>query len=86
MAYSVEFKPAAVRDLKAIPEPDRKRIRARIDLLAANPRPQGVKALQGGEGYLRVPGGDYRIIYTVLDRVLLVLVIRIGNRRDVCRR
>ena len=85
MAYAVELKPAAARDLKAIPEPDRKRIRAKIDALAVNPRPQGVKALQGGEGYLRARVGDYRIIYTVLDRALLVIVIRIGNRREVYR-
>ena len=85
MAYTVELKPAAARDLKAIPERDRKRIKTRIDTLAENPRPHGVKALQGGEGYLRLRVGDYRIIYTVLDQVLLVIVIRIGNRREVYR-
>jgi mRNA interferase RelE/StbE len=86
VAYTVELKPAAVRDLKAIPERDRKRIKTRIDALAENPRPHGVKALQGGEGYLRLRVGDYRIIYTVLDKVLLVVVIRVGNRGEVYRR
>jgi mRNA interferase RelE/StbE len=86
VAYTVELKPAAVRDLRAIPERDRKRIKTRIDALAENPRPHGVKALQGGEGYLRLRVGDCRIIYTVLDQVLLVVVIRIGNRREVYRR
>lgn len=86
MAYTVELKPAAVRDLKAIPERERKRIKTRIDALAENPPPHGAKALQGGEGYLRLRVGDYRIIYTVLDRLLLVVVIRVGNRRDVYRR
>jgi mRNA interferase RelE/StbE len=42
--------------------------------------------LQGREGYLRLRVGDYRIIYSVLDKVLLVVVIRIGNRREVYRR
>jgi mRNA interferase RelE/StbE len=86
VAYTVELKAAAVRDLKAIPERERKRIKTRIDALADNPRPHGVKALQGGEGYLRLRVGDYRIIYTVLDQVLLVVVIRVGNRREVYRR
>jgi mRNA interferase RelE/StbE len=86
VAYTVELKPAAVRDLKAIPERERKRIKSRVDALAENPRPHGAKALQGGEGYLRIRVGDYRIIYTVLDRLLLVVVIRVGNRRDVYRR
>lgn len=85
MAYTVEFKPAGARDLRAIPEPDRRRIRAKIDALAVNPRPPGVKALQGGEGYLHLRVGDYRIIYCILDRVLLVIVIPIGNRREVYR-
>jgi mRNA interferase RelE/StbE len=86
VAYTVELKPAAVRDLKAIQERDRKRIKTRIDALAENPRPHGVKVLQGGEGYLRLSVGDYRIIYTVFDQVLLVVVIRIGDRREVYRR
>jgi mRNA interferase RelE/StbE len=83
VAYTVELKPAAVRDLKAIPERDRKRIKTRIDALAENPRPHGVKVLKGGEGYLRLRVGNYWVIYTVLNQVLLVVVIRIGNLREV---
>jgi mRNA interferase RelE/StbE len=54
-------------------------------LLAEDPRPPGARALQGRPG-LRVRVGDYRIIYTVEDDVLLVVVVRLGHRRDVYER
>ncbi len=74
------------RDLKKIK--DRavlRRIAGAIDGLAANPRPPGAKALRGDSSILRIRIGDYRIFYTVEDAVLLVLVVRIGHRRDVYR-
>lgn len=51
-------------------------------MLAQDPRPPGARALQGRPG-LRVRVGDYRILYTVDDDVLLVVVVRLGHRRDV---
>jgi mRNA interferase RelE/StbE len=87
VAYRIEFKPAAVRALAALPNPDQRRIRTRIDALAAEPRPPGAVDLRGSpEGFLRIRSGDYRIIYLVQDRVLLVIVVTIGHRRDVYRR
>ena len=44
-----------------------------------------MKALKGAEGLFRIRSGDYRIIYTVQDRILLVLVVRIGHRREIYR-
>ena len=82
-AYRVELTPAAVRDLRRLDRPAQQRIAAAIDLLADEPRPPKVKALAGRRGYLRVRTGDYRIIYTVSDDVLLVLVVALGHRRDV---
>ena len=61
------------------------RLGRRIDALAENPRPQGVKKL-GGEGDLyRVRVGDYRIIYQIRERSLIVLIVRVGHRADVYR-
>jgi mRNA interferase RelE/StbE len=56
-----------------------------IDSLAANPRPQGVEKMKGEKNLYRVRTGDYRILYTIEDRKLIVLVVKIGNRRDVYR-
>ena len=50
--------------------------------LANNPRPQGCIKLKGREGY-RIRKGDYRIIYDIYDKILIVEIIAIGNRRDV---
>lgn len=85
MRYLVELRPAAVRTLRDLPSSHRRRITGRIDALASNPRPVGVKLLAGPERLWRLRVGDYRIIYQVADEVLRVLVIRIGNRREVYR-
>lgn len=82
MSYRIELRPAAIRALKRIDRQDRDRIRGAIALLGQDPRPPGAKALQGRDG-LRVRVGNYRIIYTVHDDVLLVVVVTLGHRRDV---
>lgn len=80
--YRIELRPAAARGLRKLEPQVRRRIQGAIALLAADPRPPGARALQGRPG-LRVRVGDYRIIYTVEDDVLLVVVVRLGHRRDV---
>ena len=84
--YTVTILPAALRVLRSLPRNIRTRIRGEIDSLADNPRPHGVKSLQGSQkGYLRVRVGDYRIIYRIEDDRLLVVVVGIGHRREVYR-
>ncbi len=85
MAYSVAILPAALRQLSDLPKSDQRRLRERIDHLAIEPRPPGVKVLQGKRGLLRIRSGDYRIIYTVEDDRSSVLVVKIGHRREVYR-
>ena len=86
MPYAIELKPAAVRDLRKLAKGLQKRIAAKIDKLADNPRPPGVEKLSDGQDYYRLRAGDYRIIYEVKEAVLLVLVIRIGHRREIYQR
>lgn len=80
--YRVELRPAAVRALRILDSQIAQRIRGAIALLAEDPRPPGARALRGRPA-LRVRVGDYRIIYTIADDVLLVVVVTIGHRRDV---
>ncbi len=80
--YRIELRPAAVRALRKIDQPVRHRLQGAIALLAQDPRPPAARALQGRPG-LRVRVGDYRIMYTVADDVLLVVVVTLGHRRDV---
>jgi mRNA interferase RelE/StbE len=83
VAYQVEISPAARRRIKKLKKAAQKRIVACIEALGGDPRPAGVKKLSGVEDLYRVREGDYRIIYQVQDEILLVLVLKVGHRRDV---
>ncbi|NNN02971.1 MAG: type II toxin-antitoxin system RelE/ParE family toxin [Acidimicrobiaceae bacterium] len=80
--YEIEFRPAALRELRKIERSTQPRIQGAIALLAQDPRPPSSRQLRGRDGY-RLRVGDYRIIYTVDDGVLLIVVITIGHRREV---
>ena len=73
------------KDLDPIPKPDRRRILKRIQLLAMDPRPMGSKKLAGSELY-RIRQGSFRMLYSIEDARLIVIVIKIGNRREVYER
>jgi mRNA interferase RelE/StbE len=85
MAYTVQMLPAAQRQLAKLDAPVRKRITPAIDSLAQDARPPGAKKLQGSEDTWRIRVGDYRILYEIHDRQLLVLVVEIGHRSDIYR-
>lgn len=86
MAYRVEIKASAVKEIAALPGREQRRVIRAIESLAAAPRPPGARKLSGSEDVYRVRVGDYRIIYQVFDKVLVVQVVRVGHRRDVYRR
>ena len=81
-AYHIEFRPAALRELRKIDRSTQPRIQGAIALLAQDPRPPASRPLRGREGF-RLRVGDYRIIYTIDDGILLIVVVTIGRRRDV---
>ncbi len=86
MPYRVELYRYAREVLASVPEKTRRQISRKIDALGSDPRPRGSKALQGRhEGLRRVRSGDYRIVYRVEDDRFLVLVLKVGPRRDVYR-
>jgi len=85
MAYSILLAPSAERQLYALAEPVQKRIVKRLKSLRENPRPQGVKKLASGDHLYRIREGNYRIIYTIQDKELIVLVVKIGDRKQVYR-
>jgi mRNA interferase RelE/StbE len=74
------------KTLEKLPEPLAERIENRIQALAHEPRPLGVEKLQGEDNTYRIRSSDYRIIYEIHDRVLLVRVLTVGNRREVYRK
>ena len=86
MTYRVEVAEAAVRSLRKRDPTARRRVQAAIELLAEQPRPSGARRLVGGDGLMRVRTGDYRIVYEIHDDVLVVLVVAVGQRREIYRR
>jgi mRNA interferase RelE/StbE len=84
VTYSIKIKASAQRDIASLPRPERARVIAGIDALAAQPA-LGSRLKGQFQGLWRLRVGRYRIIYEVLDGELIVLVLRVGHRRDVYR-
>lgn len=84
--YALEFAPKAVRALRKLDRSVVERIRAATESLREDPRPAGAKMLTGMHGILRIRvAGDYRVLYTVDDDRLVVLVVDAGHRRQIYR-
>ena len=86
MAYRIEFAPSAARQFTKLPRDTQDRVAAKVDSLAANPRQHGIEKLAGAAGLYRVRVGDFRIVYEIHDKRLVVLVVKIADRKDVYRR
>jgi mRNA interferase RelE/StbE len=85
VSYRIEWRPTAAKALERLPRDVARRVYARVSALADDPRPSGCEKLAGGQNEYRVRVGDYRIVYAVEDRPVLVLVLVIGHRREVYR-
>jgi len=83
--YDVFIKPSALRELESVGSRKlRRNLAEHIQALANNPRPQGSKKLTGADQY-RIRRGAYRVVYSVEDDRRMVLVVKIGHRKDVYR-
>jgi mRNA interferase RelE/StbE len=82
MAYSLNFTKRALKDLEKIKEPFYSQIKQAIQSLAENPRPLGYIKLKGRDSF-RVRTGNYRIIYDIFDKELVVEIIALGDRKDI---
>lgn len=85
MPYSIQFTPRAQRDFSALDRAIQQRVRRRIDRLAEDPFPVGAKKLHAAEPFYRIRVGNFRIIYQVGANELVVIVVKIGHRREVYR-
>ncbi|MCD4848635.1 MAG: type II toxin-antitoxin system RelE/ParE family toxin [Candidatus Aegiribacteria sp.] len=85
MTHSIEFRPAALKNLKRFPKRDLVRIRKRIEELGNSlPDPKTTK-MRGKNSFHRIRSGDYRIIYEIHSARLVILIVKVGHRRDVYR-
>lgn len=80
--FEIEFRASVEKELKEIPQKDQIRILRSISLLSADPHPPTSKKLSGQDRY-RLRQGDYRILYEILNQRLVVVIVKIGHRRDV---
>lgn len=85
MTYKIEFTEEAEDQLSLIPKGEAKKIVRRVEKLANEPFPPKCEKLKGQEEVYRVRQGDYRILYSVIEKKLVVLVLKIGHRREVYR-
>lgn len=85
MQYRLDYTSAARKEIERLDRSMQQRILSRIATLADDPRPRGSVKLAGEDAY-RIRIGDYRVIYSIHDNRLLVLVIDVGHRREVYRR
>ena len=83
--YEIEISRSAERQLRRLPRTDQVRIARTMQALANNPFPRGSRKLSGYDDVFRVRTGRYRILYSVADRTLVIVVLKVGHRRDVYR-
>ncbi|MFA5802916.1 MAG: type II toxin-antitoxin system RelE/ParE family toxin [Thermoleophilia bacterium] len=83
-AYKLRIKRSVAKDLRALPKKDLGRILKRIEALATDPRPPGCEKLSSEERY-RIRQGVYRIIYSIIDDEVCVVVVKVAHRREAHR-
>ena len=83
MVFSIEFRPSELKRMQHFPKRDVVRIKKKIDALANNLPDLATTKLQGNNPFHRIRCGDYRIIYEIHDDILVILVVKIGHRKEV---
>lgn len=83
--YEIEYKKSVEKDLRKLPASQFKAVVAKIQNLATEPHPNGSVKLRGASNLFRIRHTDYRIIYQVIDNRLIVLIVKVGHRREVYR-
>lgn len=83
MSFKVEYKSSVKKELRKLTITDRSAIIHKIELLKDNPNPEGSAKLKGSRDLFRIRHGDYRVIYQIQKNVLLIIIIRIGHRREI---
>ena len=86
MKYRIEFKRSAAKALKKIPRRDQKRIGEKIDSLSKVLPDANITKMKGDNPFHRIRVGDYRIVFEIQDDILLILVLKIGHRKDIYRK
>ena len=83
MAYTIKFRPAVEKNLRTLPRRELLRIKRKIEALAENLPDPATTKMKGGNNFHKIRAGDYRIIYEIHEDALVILVVKIGHRKDI---
>ena len=83
--YVVQYDPRALKEVSKLDKAVARRIVRAVQLLAADPRPNGARVLVGFPDLWRIRVGDYRVIYAIRDATLVVTALRVAHRSAVYR-
>ena len=85
--YKIKFNKSYLKELECIPKRFQKSIQEKIAALAVNPRPIGSQKLQGAKTtpLYRIRCGDYRVVYSIEDFQLIIIIVEVGHRREIYR-
>jgi len=83
--YRIEVSATAERQIRKLPHADQLRVLRVIQSLATDPRPEGCRKLSGVDDVFRVRIGRYRVLYAIEDRRLVIIVLKVGDRKDIYR-
>jgi mRNA interferase RelE/StbE len=84
--YSVEFRPAVLKSMKRLPKKELRKIKNKIDGLAENLPDPATTKMKGNNPFHKVRTGTYRIVYQILENRLVILVVKLGHRKDVYKK
>ena len=85
MSYKIVFDRPADKSFRRLPQDIKQLLARRISALAENPRPPDSKKLEGTQDCYRLRQGEYRVIYTIIDDRVMVIILRVGHRGSVYR-
>jgi len=86
MAYTVEFRPSVWKDIKRFPKRDLVKIKKRIEELSVNLPDFSSTKMRGNNTFHKIRSGDYRIVFEIYDEKLVILIIKIGHRKDIYKK
>ena len=88
MVYAIEFRPSVWKDIKRFPKRDlvKIKIKKRIDELSVNLPDLSSTKMRGNNTFHKIRSGDYRIVYQIHDDRLVILIIKIGHRKDIYKK
>jgi mRNA interferase RelE/StbE len=86
MAYTIQFRPSVWKDIKRFPKRDLVKIKKRIEELSVNLPDLSSTKMRGNNTFHKIRSGDYRIVYQIDDDKLIILIIKIGHRKDIFKK